>query len=709
MEIAENGIYNLMDTNGRRSDLLNALQIYLKILKELEQSHPEDLWHVKYPLSVKQVLFYTRALQESPEVFASHNNFEKFKKDVGANYLKFIQKDQLWWEKQGCHFWKTIDQDIEKRARHYTSTLVKMGFVTKNRSITAVGEAFIQGKIQRDSLENILPIDDTNLVMVRQLMKLKIWSKPDTNGNRTFYSPFYMAIYLLLFGVDKSDFLVIIQGLGPYTRDDIQQIIEKNSTNPKELRAYVEGGDLEVPAIFRQSQPLERSVFQEHFTGSKQTEKNVETNFKFYQLLWDFREKKDKTTYEELILGLEEDKKALESAFGSGKSIFKIGKKGKRLTLGEFLKENDDHPLLQSSDFHLNFYKVFKLSKKMGLIAEYADTTLRILSACGLFKFRIKPQLAFPEVMEILSEKCDFRGKIFGSASNLEYQQEQIEEKCSFGQNIAMFDVLECDDFVKNDILDLVFQKIQANNADEAKNKLSSLKNTEFTNYILEKYPKNKTIELLRKFSGRKEDDYIQKTVNDSATIPTIYEYIVAIAWFYLSDQDFDLYESMNLTLNADFEPVIHAGGGGGDMVIHYPQQVVMLEVTLMNANAQKRGEWEPVLRHSLNLRAENPGKDTITFFIADELDTNTVNIWRAVAAAPLESTTTHKKVDGVVIMPLNNGTVAEFLENNLKTQEIIQETYQSFNKVPKITQSQWHDEIIENLQNKYPSTRKKT
>ena len=108
---------------------------------------------------------------------------------------------------------------------------------------------------------------------------------------------------------------------------------------------------------------------------------------------------------------------------------------------------------------------------------------------------------------------------------------------------------------------------------------------------------------------------------------------------------------------------MIHAGGGDGDIVIQYENRVVMLEATLMNKQAQKRGEWEPVLRHSLNLKAANEEKETMTFFIADELDHNTINIWRAVAAVSLESTNSHKMVDGVAIMPFTNGELLDFLK----------------------------------------------
>ena len=67
MVVDKNQIFNLMDTNGRRSDVLNALKIYLEILEELKEVYPAEGWG-KYPSSLSQFLFYEKALsQNSPE------------------------------------------------------------------------------------------------------------------------------------------------------------------------------------------------------------------------------------------------------------------------------------------------------------------------------------------------------------------------------------------------------------------------------------------------------------------------------------------------------------------------------------------------------------------------------------------------------------------------------------------------------------------
>ena len=44
MIVERNQIFNLMDTNGRRSDVLNALKIYLEILEELQETFPAEHW-----------------------------------------------------------------------------------------------------------------------------------------------------------------------------------------------------------------------------------------------------------------------------------------------------------------------------------------------------------------------------------------------------------------------------------------------------------------------------------------------------------------------------------------------------------------------------------------------------------------------------------------------------------------------------------------
>ena len=64
MEILENQVFNLWDTNGRRNDVLNALSIYLNILKDLKDEGAFEQ-RASFPNSLTQLYFYQKAVEQS--------------------------------------------------------------------------------------------------------------------------------------------------------------------------------------------------------------------------------------------------------------------------------------------------------------------------------------------------------------------------------------------------------------------------------------------------------------------------------------------------------------------------------------------------------------------------------------------------------------------------------------------------------------------
>lgn len=135
MVVEKNQIFNLMDTNGRRSDVLNALKVYLEILEELKEEYPTEFWD-RYPNSIAQFIFYERALDKSPTVFQKHKKYDEFVETLGSNREFFISKNPNWIRENFPQMSNILDEAIEKRARHYTSNLVKMGFTNSERNIT---------------------------------------------------------------------------------------------------------------------------------------------------------------------------------------------------------------------------------------------------------------------------------------------------------------------------------------------------------------------------------------------------------------------------------------------------------------------------------------------------------------------------------------------------------------------------------------------
>ena len=684
MEVKENQIFNLWDTNGRRKDILNALQIYLNILRDIQEKNPNEKW-ANYPESFSQYLFYKAAIEASPEIFQKHPKFDKFEEEKRSFQTAFNHKK---WERKNEIGKKLLDEGIEERARHYTSNLVRIGFADEERKITSVGKDFLLGKVSRDPFEQLLPISDINLILLRQLLKLRIYSKEDENGNRKFFSPCKMAFYLLLnnIAIDKESFKQRVQGIllqwwnGNSEIEFLEKILQAKDFAEKNII---------YPEIFLQNEKINKESFEQNIKNQKSSEA-VSSFYQFYSALFEYASSPSVHKYSTIRKILNSpDSQKIHKAFGCGEKVLDTGAASKPYDYNTFVERNRNSLLLKGN-FNKNFYKAYYLSKYIDDVNEYSDTTFRMLSATGVFKFdKALPEINYKSAFNKLFEKNRLKNEIFGHVSKEEFNQLENGTNALYHQNISTLQILG----------------IKATQATFNQINPSSLRKesqSEFEKHIENKYSKEKTLEILKLFSNRKNDSKIKKAVNEDASVPTIYEYMVAIAWYYISGKKISVYDSLNLTLNGDMEPVIHAAGGAGDIVVNYSNRIVMLEVTLMNAASQKRGEWEPVLRHTVNLNTENENKKVITLFIADELDYNTINIWRAVSAVPLQASNSDKKTDKVVISAFKNEELCNFLENGISDTKILSAIENSYSMIQSNFDTNWRGNMLNDIQASY-------
>ncbi|MBQ3826143.1 MAG: AlwI family type II restriction endonuclease, partial [Spirochaetaceae bacterium] len=80
-----------------------------------------------------------------------------------------------------------------------------------------------------------------------------------------------------------------------------------------------------------------------------------------------------------------------------------------------------------------------------------------------------------------------------------------------------------------------------------------------FNKLIDERFSDTQLIYILQLISKR-ADKEILELVTDDADIPTIFEYILGIAWYKISERKGDILSFMNLSLEADLLPKTHAG-----------------------------------------------------------------------------------------------------------------------------------------------------
>ena len=673
-----------MDTNGRRSDVINAMTIYLEVLDNI--INDKHLTWNRLPMSSAQFEFYTQVLEKSSDVFKDHKNFDDFLKTINSDpdlSLIFSSKNykKLFTSKY-TSLTHSLDVDIEARSRHYTSNLVKLGFANEKRDITDVGyQLLYPTKLKKDVIEEILPLDITNIVYLRQLLKLKIFS----NDKKKYYSPFLLALFLLLKNkrISEVDFFEQVQKTNPYAPDT-----EKDKTN-----------ELEIPSEINTEDKLSITIFEKFFKNQKSGKvKNI--YYLYYSYLYDFSKTSSKENLDVLLTFYENNKEKLKKAFNFGNNIFKT-KRGERPAVSIFKSK---HKNIFSGKLNCFIYQQFYKSKQYDGLREYSDTTKRIFKASGIISFDNGfVELAYKELTQIIFDEEIIKKNIFGTSTELFYQAYEKEENCIFYKNLSLVKILSYSETKIKEIKEQIQKEFSGEKLEKIPEILSAKRSQEFTQFVIENYPVEKVKKLLLMFMDRSNDKIIKEIVCPDASVSTIYEYIVGIAWFYFSDKKIDLLHSLNLSLSANFEPLIHAGGGRGDIIIYEKDKVVMLEATLMNANSQKHGEWEPVLRHSANLKIQeesnNTGRFVITFFIADELDYNTINIWKAVSAVSLQSTIDKEKVTrNVIIMPIITSELANLMDKCHEYDKIIFDVKRLFEENPIEFDSNWRKKIMEEI-----------
>lgn len=694
MLVNQSQVFNLMDTNGRREDVVNAMQVYLQILDEIQQESREIKWE-RFPVGLSQYKFYAKAVDYCSDVFKKHSDYDQFvemleieKTKESFNNLDVVQLVATLGSKYE-KFMAILDKSIEARARHYTSTLVKLGLVDKNRRITNVGNCIlINQQVERDDFEKILPIDNINLLYLRQLLKLKIIAK---ENKKSFYSPMIMALYLLLYydNITIDDFRNIVQLQTPYQPISNVDKMIKDYLNGK---IYIVSNE-NIPELFYSSNMIDELNFKKYFYNSKQ-KTSVDVYYDFYTYLFEFNSNPNELTLNRMLEYYQLNKEMLNKAFGYGKNLFILNAKVN--TIEDFFEENNLDVFCENLNEKL--YSRFLISKKIDSVKEYSDTTIRLMKVTGIIKFKNGiVELAYKDIFKELLKHVDLKNYIFGELDDKTIDEYEGNYNSYMSNHVKISSIFNINHMLLDRIMTLLNRRYHSIDLKHLQIMLSNQKQLEFIQHLEEKYPKEKVLEILKLVSDRKNDSRIKAMVNPSATVPTIYEYIVAIAWYYFSGKDFDILNSMNLSLNADYDPETHAGGGAGDIVIEYTDRVIMLEVTLMNKQAQKRGEWEPVLRHSINLKIEKEPKDVMTFFIADELDLNTTNIWRAVSSVPLQATNGSSKItDNVVIMPLENKELISLIENGKDARALEISTRASFDTMKKQFDSDWKNRIFE-------------
>ena len=661
---SKESVMNLGDTSFRRKNLLDDYKIMLQgITEQLEE------WSTK---NSSQMTFYQYVAKSgliNDTFYGDYYSFisDKFKESI---FEKYKNKKEVTDYKSLVKYF-ILEQ--KKRGRTYTNALVKIGLVDEKRKITAVGEALLDGDTKQDDIEKLFNLSADNIIFLRQLLKLKVY---ESEGENYIY-PFRMGIYLLskFDDIPQKEFCTILSLIrAGKTDEEYREILDKyklvkskNMSFGQYVSRYIQEENLEIK--FEEKYRISKEKFEKYFLNRKSKDK-IEDYFEFYEISLDFFENRNLEIYKKLEKISKKD--SIKKAFGYNKVPFKFCK-----TLKEFFEENKETMFEAKNieEFNKLFYELFRDSKNYDLIFEYNDMTIRTFNLSGI--------ISFENGLVNLSYKW-LSKNIFSEIIGMKKLNNEVV-KDNFHKNISFSEIFD----LSEERIESFIEKLRKENNIPKEISIfeyfSNKIDKDFEKKLEERFSNDKVCSILNLFKNRENDEKISKEVTDNAKIPTIFEYMLAIAWHRISNKEFNLKKSLKLSLDGDGFPLSHAPGGDGDIIAEYSDFDVMLEVTLMDRNTQKRGELEPVIRHTANLTIKNmeENKKTYTFFVANELDANVINIFRATSQIQLQSTQNREKyTNGIKIYSLTIDKIIYLLENNINYKYFLNRVFENYSKI---------------------------
>lgn len=580
-----------------------------------------------------------------------------------------------------------------KDAREKTSGLVDLGLINDDRRLTEAGTALLQIALTGNfNTNNLLQIPADSFLYLKQLLKVH---SPINSGYVRPYIILIMALNRLgELSFDEFTYLLPLAIDEAKTRDifdSIEKIRNGNGTIDEtiinilmDMPNYQEALDI----------LLANDVTEEVITevGMNRKSRNYDKPyFKLYKALQDVIATRSNTAAINLF-------NTVKTVSGKSSIFWKQYLFNATLTSkvnrDGFATVNSHAHIFNCEDeteFKTGFFKLLHLFKAKSTLSDYFDlnrryfkTTDTVLFQDGKVKFDIIPNCFFKIAEENLT------ALIYTSDDNL--------EKNTSLESIVGTQITENQIFAKVEEI----YGVQVRNLYDVQAFVDRERYERFNAMIDRKFTDENIIALMSAFEDRRDSD-IQTMVTNNADVPTIFEYVLAIAWYKISGRQGKILDYMNLSLDADLLPVTHAAGGHEDITYKYeatedyPAHTLLLEATLASSTNQRRMEMEPVSRHLGDYLLSHADEQAYCLFATTYLHVNVVSDFRMRKNNPYYSTDGTRFVEGMKIIPLQTSEIKTIIEKRLPYKNIFLLFGEAF--LSATAPNEWYrKEIVERL-----------
>lgn len=320
------------------------------------------------------------------------------------------------------------------------------------------------------------------------------------------------------------------------------------------------------------------------------------------------------------------------------------------------------------------FFDLIYTSRYYNNLKDYMAQNKYYLDLTGVFIFE-NNEVKVSEIFNVILKSSKYE-EILTSISNIEISTSSLNY------------------LFENEEIKSIFKSYGVSSSSELNNFQYNQNKMKLEKLLKTKFTKEKLIEIIPNFKTR-NDDFIQKEITNRATVPTIFEYVVAVAWYYIDNKNIDFILKAGLSLDSNMLPKSHAVGGNSDFEIRYDDHTLMIEVTLTESTNQRRAEMESVSRHLgnilLNLDEEKKAK-SYGIFIAPYLNKNVLNDFRMRKNCYWENDSTHIK--GMNILPFDCDDLVKIISSN-KTYTDLKPSFYELMEDSNDWGSKWYNNTV--------------
>ncbi len=577
-----------------------------------------------------------------------------------------------------------------KDAREKTSGLVDIGLIDDGRRLTNAGISLLEICNANDfASDNFFEIPKDSYIYLKQLLKTS--SSIDGNTVR----PFIVLLYVL----SKVDELSL---------DEFTYLLPL-CTNSENTQSVVDGieairtGTLTIDDFI-----LDRLMGMDNYQAALALllDNNVDED-----LLCEVGLNRKSRSYDKVYFPLYQqlysayvnnDAMAFSQVYTATKDI-KIGKWWRgylfntisEVAIGRNPLNCINHTLFDSvtneNEFKTAFFKVMHLFKAKATLSDYLDlnrryvkTTDVVLFEDDIVKLDIVPKHFFNSVIDELYVQAYV-------------ETEELYHDCAIN-NIAL-----CLNINEQAVINGVNAELGATvtTIAEARAVLEDNRYARLQHLIDTKFTDTQILTLLDCFERRNDTD-IRSMVTDNADVPTIFEYVLAILWYKVSERQGKILDYMKLSLDADLLPKTHAAGGEADIVYeyeateHYPSHTLLIEATLADSTNQRRMEMEPVSRHLGQHLIRTRNMDSYCVFATNFLNINVISDFRSRKTTPYYDSQDYTQyVEGMKIIPLETSELKRIVQVSKTYKELYPIFEEAFNSA--LPPHMWYDGCIKN------------